>query len=80
MNQLALKINIEKRTQKQDIIDYLRCNGSITRMEAFDRLGVCELSSRIGELEREGYRFNREWLDGEATNGRKWRVVQYSMA
>lgn len=75
MIQLALKM--EKTTQKQDILDYLFYHGSITRMEAFDKLGICELSSRIGELEKEGWIISREWLNGKATNGRKWTVMKY---
>jgi len=75
MIQLALKI--EKTTQKKDILYYLLMHGSITRMEAFDKLGICELSSRIGELEKDGWTINREWLRGKARNGRKWAVMKY---
>ena len=75
MIQLALKI--EKTTQKQDILNYLFSHGSITRMEAFENIGVCELSSRIGELEHDGWTIPREWLHGQAANGRKWSVMKY---
>ena len=66
-------------TQKRDIFDYLNRNGSITRMEAFSQLGICELSSRIGELEKNGYVFHRERKSDKARNGRKWTVTQYSL-
>jgi hypothetical protein len=67
----------EKSSQKNDLLDFLFRYGSITRMQAFTELGICELSSRIGELERDGWIFPRQWKDGRAANGRKWRVVQY---
>lgn len=67
----------ERRTQKADILHFLNRHGSLTRMQAFTELGICELSSRIGELEKEGYHFPREWMDGRAKNGRRWRVVKY---
>lgn len=46
-------------TQRQQIIDYLHKFGSITRIQAAADLGVMELASRIGELEREGYQFSK---------------------
>ena len=67
-------------TQKQDILDYLNAHGSLTRMEAFSELGVCELASRIGELEKDGHGFTRTWLEGKARNGRRWRVVRYALS
>lgn len=80
MNQLALAIKVEKTSQKQDILTWLHNRGTLTRMQAFTELGICELSSRIGELEKDGYSFGRKWLNGQAKNGRKWKVVQYSLS
>lgn len=78
--QMALAIKFERTTQKQDILEWLRVHGTLTRMQAFDHLGICELSSRIGELERDGYHFHRDRLHGEARNGRKWCITEYSLA
>ena len=64
-------------TQKADIISYLREHKSITRWEAFQYLGVAELSSRIGELEKEGFVIPRKDVHVFARNGRKCRVKQY---
>lgn len=77
MNQLALVLRKERGSQKQDILDWLNQHGSLTRMEAFDNLGICELSSRIGELERDGWVFPREPLRGTGRNGRAWTVTKY---
>ena len=77
MNQLVLRLKEEKRTQKSDVLDYIHEHGSLTRMEAFTELGICELSSRIGELEKDGYRFKREPYHGTGRNGRKFVVTKY---
>jgi len=78
MNQTVLGfLPAERRIQKQDVLDWLNRHGSLTRMEAFIELGICELSSRIGELERDGWIIPREWMDGRAKNGRRWRVTRY---
>ena len=50
----------EAMTQCERLLDYLNENGTITRGEAFDFLGIAELAARINELERRGYRFERE--------------------
>jgi hypothetical protein len=70
----------EKHTQKQDLLDYLRRRGSVTRIEAFHDLGICELSSRIGELQKDGWRFDRNDRKGVSKNGRHWIVTEYSNA
>lgn len=78
--QLALNIRREKTSQKDDLVNYMRIHGSVTRMEAFSDLGICELASRIGELEKDGHKIEREWVDGRAKNGRSWRIVRYRLA
>ncbi len=42
-------------TQRERIMQYMRDFGSITPMDAFRDLGITKLSTRIGELEREGH-------------------------
>ena len=64
-------------TQKQEVLKYIRVHGSITRAQAAN-LHIYELSSRIGELEKEGWRFDRRTLTGTNAYGRKWRVTEYS--
>jgi hypothetical protein len=64
-------------SQKADLVDYLNRHGSITRAHAFLELGIAELSSRVGELEAEGFVVPREMIEVTARNGRKCRVMQY---
>lgn len=78
MIQSALQfIPQEKHSQKSDLLNYLISNGSITRFEAAFELGVMELSSRIGELEKDGWIVPREWKRGTARNGRAYCVMKY---
>ena len=39
-----------KRTQREQIFDYMEEHGSITPMEAFSELGITKLATRIGEM------------------------------
>jgi hypothetical protein len=64
-------------TQKTDLLDYLERHGSITRLEAFTDLGIAELASRVGELERDGIEIPRKRIEVTARNNRKCHVTQY---
>lgn len=66
-------------TQKQEILHIMQTDGSITRAKAADQ-HIYELSSRIGELEGEGWSFDREYLRGRNKFNRPWRCVRYSNA
>lgn len=46
---------MNKTTQNERIITYLREEGSITQLEALRELGVMRLASRISDLRRQGY-------------------------
>ena len=65
------------KTQKSDVLQHLMRHGSLTRIQAIYDLGVIELSSRIGELEKDGYQIPRKPYTGTASNGRRYRSVRY---
>jgi len=68
-------------TQREEVLEYLRTHGSITRMESFINLGITELSSRIGEIERiDNVMIAREPITVKARNGRSVKVMKYSIA
>jgi hypothetical protein len=46
---------MNKTTQSQRVLDYIRETGSITQLEALKELGVMRLASRISDLKRQGY-------------------------
>ena len=56
--------------QKLKVMAYLRAHGSITPLEAADRLQVWRLAARIEELRRMGY---------QITTGKQGRVARYEM-
>lgn len=66
-------------TQKQRILDYVKEFGSITRRESFLDLGIVELSSRIGELESMGYRFDRKTETSKNRFGEDVSYTRYSL-
>lgn len=66
-------------SQKERILRWLKDFGSITRAESFTQLGIVELSARIIELEREGYRFNRETVTTENRYGEPVSFTRYSL-
>ena len=67
-------------TQKQRVLNYIKRHGSITRRQSFINLGVTELSSRIGEPESDGFKFNRERVTVKTRYGYKVSVTKYSLA
>lgn len=57
-------------TQHNRIKQYIEDFGSITPMQAFSELYITKLSTRIGEMERKGYKVKREWQ--ESPNGARY--------
>lgn len=45
---------MKPNTQAERVLDYLRHNGSITTLEAFERLDILDLQGRIQTLKRNG--------------------------
>ena len=68
-----------KDSQQRRILKYLRSHKFITRMDAYEKLGITELPKRISEMRRLGYPITDEWLIVENRYGEKTRVKAYSM-
>lgn len=68
-----------KMTQGEEILDYLKKHGTITRLEAACELHIFELSSRIGELEKKGHIFTRQGYTARNKNGRKTHFTIYKL-
>lgn len=49
----------KRPTQRERIVQYMRKNGSITRLDSCTKLFIFELSARIVELERRGWVFDK---------------------
>lgn len=63
--------------QREEVLNFIQERGSITRAQAAS-LQIYELSSRIGELESEGWRFDRKTIKGKNRYGRVWKCTRYS--
>lgn len=69
---------MERMTQCDRIIDYLNRFGSITTREAFNDLGIARLASRICDLTKQGYKFDREYESAKNRFGESTSFVRYS--
>ena len=63
-----------KKTQKQQIREYLENNGKLTSLAALNFWGCFRLASRINDLRREGMDIKTEIV----TTSNKKRIAQYS--
>lgn len=66
-----------KTTQRQRVLQYCLQHGSITRLQAAEDIGCFELASRIGELEAEGHRFERNRCQSKNRYGDTVRFTRY---
>ena len=51
---------LNRPTQKDKVLRYIREFGKITSWEAYSQLGVTQLATRIFELKRDGYVFKKK--------------------
>jgi hypothetical protein len=64
-------------TQRDRLQDHFNNGGKVTRLTAFIDLGICELSSRIGELEKSGFPIHRQMIHIVNRYGETVRVMEY---
>lgn len=64
-------------TQKRLILDYIDTFGSITPMDAFIDLGITKLSTRVGELKRDGYNIKGTLEKGINRYGKPTHYMRY---
>ena len=53
--------------------------GAITPMEAFSDLGITKLSTRVGELEKKGYTFDKHYIEIKNRFGKRVRFMCYRL-
>ena len=63
-------------TQCKRIIDYIRANGHITSLEAYEKLKITQLAARITDLESAGFVFAKPRLK---VGGCRQPVTHYSI-
>ena len=67
-------------SQNERILDYLDKHGSITQIEAMNKLGVMRLASRISDLRRLGYPIESRVESVKNRYGEKCYIKRYRMA
>ena len=67
-------------TQYERILRYLDDFGSITPMEAFLDLGITNLATRVSEMTRKGYRFDKTLESKVNRYGQKVHYMRYRRA
>ena len=68
---------MEKLSQCEMIIRYIKEKGSITTLQAFTDIGCTRLASRINDLKKEGYRFRDEIVTSKNRDGHKVSYKRY---
>lgn len=66
-------------TQKELVLDYLGKNGSITPMEAFDKLGITKLATVVSDLiyKENHTEIKKEYKTGVNRFGRECYYMRY---
>ena len=67
------------KTQKTEVLDYIRTYGKISRATAWSDLGIAELPARICELKAEGYKFKQKRVPFVSRLGKKSSFIEYSL-
>ena len=70
---------MKKEKQNDRVLDYIRCFGSITALDALADLGVMRLASRISDLKRMGYHIEKQMVEKTNRFGEPVRVAEYRM-
>lgn len=66
-----------KKSQNEQVLDYLMAYGSITTLEAYERLGITRLSGRIYDLRKEGHDIKGDPVEVETRSGGTTTVTRY---
>lgn len=67
---------MNKLTQKDMILRYLQEKGSITSMEAFTELYICDLQKNI-QLLKQDYNIQDEWIHKKNIYGKPIKYKRY---
>lgn len=56
---------MKKVTQKDEVLKYLQCHGSITSMIAFNLFGITRLAAVVFDLRKQGHDIRMEMKKGK---------------
>ena len=63
---------MEKKTQKERILEYIQRNGSISSLECSIYLRIMDLQGAIRDLKKLGYNVQDKWITPE--DGNKYKI------
>ena len=66
-------------TQAERIINFMEEHGSITSMEAFRKLGITKLTTRISEMRASGMEIDGEVIKSKNRFGEKTHYMRYTL-
>ncbi|MEY2630771.1 MAG: hypothetical protein RLZZ469_1668 [Bacteroidota bacterium] len=69
-----------KLSQTERLLKHFMDGGSITSLQAYSKLGITQLGTRIFELKQDGYIIVSEWVAVTNRFGEKCHVKRYSLA
>jgi len=67
-------------TQKQRLLEYLMEGNTLSRLEAWDTLGILEAPARISELRAEGHEIITKMVEVRNRYGEEVRIAHWMMA
>lgn len=70
---------MEKMKQTDMVLHHLKTKGSITPLEALHEYGIMRLTSRINDLKKAGYCFEREMVKVKNSSGKTNRYAKYRL-
>ena len=68
---------MDKTTQKNRVLDYMRNHDGITSIQAFNDLGITRISARIADLRADGFIIASVRESGKNRYGEKTNYVRY---
>lgn len=66
-------------TQKEEVLNYLMENSSMTRIEAMTELHILNVTARIADLRKEGYNIKATLIHTKNKYGRKVSYAKWSL-
>ena len=70
----------KRMNQREMILQYIRDFGEITSWSAYSDLGITQLATRIWELKKMGYSFNKERVITRNRYGNPTHYDKYTLA
>ena len=70
---------MDKLTQRQKIVEYMKNNDGITSLEAVENLRILRLASRIHELVKLGYDIDKEMICKRKDDGTSIHYTKYTL-